>query len=106
MDVDGMTMSYPWVVNFHGRLSRTGTRKHYYYFRRPGFPIVRIRAKPGTPKFDAFYDRLIAAETKTDFRRIRQSVGMSPKPQPRPDYSKVDAFIARCEEQARRKGLL
>lgn len=50
-------------VTNHGRT--------HYYFRRKPWPEARIYGEPGSPKFEACYQSLLAASTAAEVERIR-----------------------------------
>lgn len=99
-----MVNPYRWMVSFLGRPDKTGARRRFYYFRRPGFPIVRIKAEPETIEFDAVYNRIARAESIAEVEALRARLGMRPKPPNRVhDYDAIDRFLDECERAVRRR---
>jgi hypothetical protein len=93
--------AYRWVVSFLDRPNKAGGRRRFYYFRRPGFPIVRIKSEPGTVEFSYIYRSLTELETIAEFEAVRTRLGMQQRR--RIDWDRADAFIARAEREVAKR---
>jgi hypothetical protein len=69
----------------------------YHYFRRPGFPTVRLPGEPGSPKFVAIYEAALNATTPAAFRKLRIKAGMRPQANRRHRWRNGNAIIAWAE---------
>jgi hypothetical protein len=86
-------MKYSYIKSFDQGLRR------YHYVSRPGFPRVRIRAEPGSFKFDIIYDLVMCAETVDKVKEIRRRVGMKMNPKIYIRNIEVNAWVKQMEEK-------
>jgi len=69
----------------------------YHYFRRPGFPTVRLPGEPGSPKFLAIYEVALNATTPAEFRKLRIKAGMRPQAIRRHRWRNGETILAWAE---------
>jgi hypothetical protein len=73
--------------------------KRYHYVKRPGFPVVRIRAEPGSLEFDTIYDLVMRAQTVDEIKEIRKRVGMKMSPRVVIKHTEVNTWVKSMEEK-------
>ena len=74
----------------------TNQGRTHYYFRCKPWPEARIYGEPGSPKFEACYQSLLAASTAAEVERIRDR---TTKQRKRHDHFGADAIVACAEQQ-------
>jgi hypothetical protein len=86
-------MALPYV----SRQIDRGGRVHFY-FKRAGFPRVRLPKPENAEEFDRIYRRALACASLDDFLALRQVMGMPPC-KPRPPDPAADAIMAWAEHR-------
>jgi hypothetical protein len=67
----------------------------FRYFCRKGLPRIRIRGEPGTPEFEANYQRAFAVTTREEMQALRDEWGMiAYARRKRYDYERGAALMA------------
>ena len=73
--------------------------KEFYYFRRRGFPIIRL-PDPDAPNFDTVYQAACECQTVEEIKNLRVLVGMNREPQRHENLrSKNNEILKRFHEE-------
>jgi hypothetical protein len=88
-------VKYPHLKSFYNH------GKRYHYVSRPGFPMVRIKARRQSIEFNIVYDLIMRAETVDEIKEIRKRVGMKieSKTMPEKQETEIDVWIKQLEEK-------